>query len=115
MVVLSGGGGARSDPSCTTVGGCETDHLLGDPSRSLNPASGTTVIVGQTITYTLSATVSDSAATTATSTDTLGSRVEFGTLTAPAVGSCRRPARRWCTPLDLGAVPRTYTFEYTAG
>ncbi|MEZ5462771.1 hypothetical protein [Dokdonella sp.] len=34
----------RSDPSCTTVGGCETDHPLGDPnitaSKSSNPASG---------------------------------------------------------------------------
>jgi fimbrial isopeptide formation D2 family protein/uncharacterized repeat protein (TIGR01451 family) len=116
VVVPSGGG--DPDPSCTTVGGCDTDHPLGDPnitaSKSSNPADGTTVIVGQTITYTLSATVSDAATTAPTLlTDTLGAGLTFGTLTAPAVGSCTTGQTVVCR-LPTGTVPGTYTFSYTA-
>ncbi|NKI33545.1 hypothetical protein HFP89_00010, partial [Wenzhouxiangella sp. XN79A] len=73
-------GGGDPDPECPS---CDTDHPVADPvivvAKTSDPVSGSEVIAGQAISYTLTATISD-AATTAplVLTDTLGAGLTFG-------------------------------------
>ncbi len=92
-----------SSPGATTI------------SKSSIPATGTQVGPGQTITYTLSATIANNPTTqVVTLTDTLSGNQTFGTLTPPTTGSCTTaPTTVTCT-LPAGSGPGTYTFTYTA-
>src|SRR5690606_8253141 len=80
-VAVTNGGGA-SDPQCAN---CSTEHpLLLDVvvEKSSDPAEGALVEAGQTITYTLSATVTGSATTEeVVLTDTLEAGLTFGSVT----------------------------------
>src|SRR5690606_7017735 len=76
-------GGSSTPPTCTT---CATTHPLSDPGiavvKSSNPANDTEVIAGQSISYTLTATVTDAALTAPlVLTDTLGAGLTFGSVT----------------------------------
>ncbi|MEZ5462765.1 MAG: hypothetical protein R3F00_13365 [Dokdonella sp.] len=115
VVVPSGGG--DPDPSCTTVGGCETDHPLGDPVvtvvKSSNPIDGATVAAGQTITYTVTAVVANAPLTDVlTLTDTLSVNQTLGTVTAGSF-TCGVVNPLVCT-LPIGTVPGSYVLTYDA-
>ena len=103
-VVAAGGG--DPDPVCTP---CTTAHPVIPQiavSKSSNPASGTTVLAGDTITYTVSLAVTNGPTTAPTVlTDTLDADLSFGSVTsntggftAGGAGSVRR-ARRPPKPL----------------
>ncbi|MFT4255644.1 MAG: isopeptide-forming domain-containing fimbrial protein, partial [Pseudoxanthomonas sp.] len=106
-------GGTTPDPTCTT---CTTEHEVVAPSitvaKSANPGSGAEVRAGDTITYTLTATVANSATTEVlTLTDTLGAGLTFGEVTDAGSFSCSGSLT--CT-LPAGTLPGTYTVTYTA-
>ncbi|MBN8728049.1 MAG: DUF11 domain-containing protein, partial [Xanthomonadales bacterium] len=104
-------------PSCTT---CSTDHPITDPvvsvAKNSNPASGTAVAAGDTITYTLTATVSDAALVTdLVLTDTLSGDQTFGTVTSPGDFTANTGgAPTLVFTLPSGTVPGTYAVTYTA-
>ncbi len=79
--------------------------------KSVNPASGTAVSVGDTLTYTLTVDVAN-AATTADEvlTDTLGNGLSVGTLPA----GCTAAGQIVTCTLAAGASIGTHTFVYTA-
>ncbi|MGO1071459.1 beta strand repeat-containing protein, partial [Lysobacter sp. CA199] len=81
-------------------------------AKSANPASGTTVTPGQTITYTLTATVSGATTTAPTVfTDTLGGGLTFSGAT-PA--GCVVAAPNITCTLATGSTVGTHTFVYSA-
>ncbi|MGO1003647.1 DUF7507 domain-containing protein [Lysobacter sp. CA196] len=72
------------------------------------------VVVGDTITYTLSTTISGGKTLGVTTlTDTLGTGLDFGAVTGAAGYSCNAANPLVCT-LPAGTVPGTYTVSYTA-
>jgi fimbrial isopeptide formation D2 family protein/uncharacterized repeat protein (TIGR01451 family) len=87
-VAITGDGG-DPDPECLS---CTTNHPLADPdvsvAKSADPVSGTEVSPGQTLTYTLTVTVSD-AATTAdvVLVDTLGTGLTVDSVPAGCVAA----------------------------
>jgi|GEM_PF-920871 len=106
-------GGSPTPPTCTT---CSTTHPLANPkivySKTSNPASGSTVTAGQTITYTLKAVVSDAALISPlVLTDTPSANQTFDSVTAAGSFTCTGSVQ--CT-LPSGTVPGTYTVSYTA-
>jgi uncharacterized repeat protein (TIGR01451 family)/fimbrial isopeptide formation D2 family protein len=110
--VTATGGGGTNPPDCTT---CSTTHPL-DPAvtvvKTSNPASGTAVIPGQTITYTLTATVANGALTAPlVLTDTISANQTFGTVTSAGAYTCTGSVQ--CT-LPSGTAPGTYAVSYTA-
>ncbi len=110
--VTATGGGGNNPPTCTT---CSTTHLL-DPSvtvvKTSNPASGAAVIPGQTITYTLTATVANGALTAPlVLTDTISANQTFGSVTSAGAYACTGSVQ--CT-LPSGTAPGTYAVSYTA-
>ncbi|WP_257385127.1 hypothetical protein [Tahibacter caeni] len=110
--VVATGGGGSNPPDCTT---CSTAHPL-DPAvtvvKTSNPASGTAVIPGQTITYTLTATVANGTLTAPlVLTDTISANQTFGTVTSAGAYTCTGTVQ--CT-LPSGTTPGTYAVSYTA-
>ncbi|WP_237054050.1 DUF6923 family protein [Marilutibacter chinensis] len=110
-VVASGGGG--DDPVCSP---CETEHEIEPPTigvaKTADPADGTQVQPGDTLTYTLTATVATSATTEPlVLTDTLGTGLSFGAVTDTGAFSCT--GTLVCT-LPAGTLPGTYALTYTA-
>ncbi|WP_183426655.1 isopeptide-forming domain-containing fimbrial protein [Luteimonas sp. RC10] len=106
-------GGNDPEPVCTT---CETEHPIVATSitvsKSSNPASGSEVSPGDTLTYTLTATVANSATTEVlTLADTLGAGLTFGAVTDAGAFACTGALT--CT-LPAGTLPGTYTLTYTA-
>ncbi|NCT68510.1 MAG: DUF11 domain-containing protein [Rhodanobacteraceae bacterium] len=106
-------GGSPTDPTCTS---CSTTHPLKDPAisvvKSSDPASGTAVAAGDTITYTLTATVSQAALTSPlVLTDALSANQTFGSVTSPGAFTCSGSLQ--CT-LPIGTLPGTYAVSYTA-
>ncbi|ROU07236.1 DUF7507 domain-containing protein [Lysobacter enzymogenes] len=80
-------------------------------AKSANPASGSTVVPGQTLTYTLTATVTGATTTAATVfTDTLGAGLTVGTLPA----GCTAAGQVITCTLPAGSAVGTSTFVYTA-
>jgi fimbrial isopeptide formation D2 family protein/uncharacterized repeat protein (TIGR01451 family) len=114
-VVPSGGGDPT--PDCPS---CSTSHPLADPAivvgKSADPASGTNVTAGQTITYTLTATVSDAALSAdLVLSDTLGTGLTFAAVTNPGAFTPDTTAAPLLTfTLPSGTVPGVYTVSYTA-
>ncbi|MEG3791817.1 OmpA family protein [Lysobacter sp. CCNWLW3] len=101
-------------PSSGTCGTCTTVNPLLptiDVSKSVNPAGGTTVSVGDTLTYTLTVDVAN-AATTAPEvlTDTLGAGLTVGTLPA----GCSASGQVITCTLAAGSAIGSYSFVYTA-
>ena len=84
-------------------------------SKSSNPATGTTVTAGQTITYTLTATVGQAALTSnLVLTDTLSAGQTFGTVTnAGAYTANTAGAPTLMFTLPSGTVPGIYAVSYT--
>ena len=113
VVVASGGtGSGGAPPTCAT---CSTEHLLVDPrvlvAKSAAPGDGQEVRVGDTIAYTLTATVENSATLADVRlVDTPGPGLTLGTLPA---GCAAQGAGLVCT-LPAGTVPGVYTFVYPA-
>ncbi len=111
-----GGGG---DPGCPGLPRCTSTidtPVLGPNvtlAKSANPASGSLVVVGATITYTLQATVSDAPLTAAFQlTDTLGAGLLRGAVTAgPFTCSAGEPL---VCSLPSGTATGTYSLSYTA-
>ncbi|SOD54048.1 conserved repeat domain-containing protein/fimbrial isopeptide formation D2 domain-containing protein [Pseudoxanthomonas wuyuanensis] len=104
---------------CATAGGCETTHDVSSVTvaKSANPASGASVEAGDTITYTLTYTVTGGASTEAkTANDQLGAGLTFGaigTISDPTQLSCTGSSPMACT-LAAGAPAGSYTVQYTA-
>jgi uncharacterized repeat protein (TIGR01451 family)/fimbrial isopeptide formation D2 family protein len=101
------------DPAC--AGACDTTHTIVPTevtvSKVSNPASGTQVEPGDTITYTLTATVANSATTApVTLTDTLSAGQTLGTMPS----GCAVSGQVVTCTLPAGSLPNTYTFVYTA-
>ncbi|QQQ00608.1 isopeptide-forming domain-containing fimbrial protein [Lysobacter enzymogenes] len=111
---VAGTGGGDPDPECTN---CTTTHPVALPvitsSKSSTPATGTTVNPGDTITYTLSTTITTAALTQVyTLTDTLSGQQTFGSVTNAGAYTCTGTGPVVCT-LPAGTVPGTYTLTYT--
>ncbi|MDH5835099.1 OmpA family protein [Luteimonas kalidii] len=106
-------GGTDPDPECTT---CTTEHVVEPTSitvaKSSDPAPGSEVAPGDTLAYTLTVTVANSATTQVlTLVDTLGEGLGFGEVTDAGAFACTGSLT--CT-LPAGAVPGTYALTYTA-
>ncbi|ALN88268.1 conserved repeat domain protein [Lysobacter capsici] len=111
---VTGSGGGDPDPECTN---CTTTHTVAAPvissSKSSDPATGTTVNPGATITYTLSTTIGTAALTSVyTLTDTISGDQTFAAITAPGAYTCTGTGPLSCT-LPAGTLPGTYTLTYT--
>ena len=102
---------------CTS---CGTDHPIAESgitvSKTSNPANGTVVSAADTITYTLTAVVTDSALTDPlVLTDTLGAGLSFGAVTAAGAYSANvTGAPTLVFTLPAGTVPGSYAVSYTA-
>ncbi|WP_102047689.1 isopeptide-forming domain-containing fimbrial protein [Pseudoxanthomonas wuyuanensis] len=111
-VVVTGDGG-DPDPECAT---CATEHPIALPTiatvKTADPADGSEVRAGDTLTYTLTTTIA-TAATTApfVLTDTLGTGLSFGAVTSAGEFTCSGQLE--CT-LPTGTLPGTYAVTYTA-
>ncbi|MBC7989408.1 MAG: DUF11 domain-containing protein, partial [Luteimonas sp.] len=115
VVVPSG----TDNPSCVAAA-CSTTHTIIAPTvtvtKASNPASGATVNAGDTIGYTLTVTVGNSATiSVVTLTDTLsGDQALTGTPTVPAGGNCTVAGNGLTCTLAAGTLPGTYAFGYQA-
>ncbi|MGQ4583607.1 DUF7507 domain-containing protein [Lysobacter sp. F60174L2] len=112
-VIASKDPGVDPDPVCTT---CDTDHPVVPATTTVNkssdPASGTVVVPGDTLAFTLSVEVSGSALTQPlTLTDTPGPGLTFGSVTSAGDFTCS--GSLVCT-LPAGTLPGTYEVTYTA-
>ncbi|MCP5479363.1 MAG: isopeptide-forming domain-containing fimbrial protein [Rhodanobacteraceae bacterium] len=122
-ITATGGGDpgdpGAPDPTCSTPGGCTTNHPLTDPTvtiaKSADPVSGTSVTAGQLLTYTVTVTVANSATLSdVVVSDTLGAGLTFGTVTVPGSFTANTAGNPLLFTLPAGAVPGTYAVEYTA-
>ena len=112
---VSGGG----DPGCPAAARCGntiTTPVQGPNialAKTANPVSGSLVVVGNTITYTLQATVSDAPLTAAFQlTDTLGAGLLRGAVTAGPF-TCGAGEPLVCS-LPSGTAVGSYSLSYTA-
>jgi len=106
-----------SDPTCPSAACVVTPAASTvTVAKVSSPANGTTVIAGQSITYTLTATVTGGKTTSPTVlTDTLGSGQTFGAVTsagAYTVGTVSALVHTFTLP--TGTVAGTYAVSYTA-
>ncbi|KAF1716065.1 hypothetical protein CSC74_12950, partial [Pseudoxanthomonas yeongjuensis] len=94
--------------TCTTINPVDPTLTV---NKTVNPGSGTTVSVGDTLTYTLTVSVANAVTTTAeTLTDTLGAGLAVGTLPA----GCTASGQVITCVLAAGAAIDDHLFEYTA-
>ncbi|MCF7750136.1 DUF11 domain-containing protein [Bacillus subtilis subsp. subtilis] len=109
-VVGSGG----DTPTCSAD--CTTSTPITVPQVGYSKSSGTAgpVVLGQSITYTLTTVVSGSRTTAAvTLTDTLGTGLDFDSVSSVGAYSCNAASPLICT-LPAGTVPGSYPISYTA-
>ncbi len=84
-------------------------------AKSGDPVAGSTVVAGQSLTYTLTATVTGGPTTAPTVlTDTLGANLTFGTVTAAGVYTAGGSGQVRTFSLPAGMVAGTYAVRYTA-
>nr|WP_244877994.1 OmpA family protein [Croceibacterium atlanticum] len=109
VVVGSGG----DNPVCTV--NCGTETTVEDSTVTYSKSSSAAQVqVGDSISYTLTATVGNSALTDAlTLTDTLGTGLDFVAITDAGVFTCTPGNPLVCT-LPAGTAPGTYSLAYTA-
>ncbi|HRH04244.1 MAG TPA: isopeptide-forming domain-containing fimbrial protein, partial [Burkholderiaceae bacterium] len=103
-------------PTCTLPANCTVNNPVTKTTivKTANPAAGSPVAVGQTITYTLTSTVTGGATTALqTLTDTLGTGLAFGSVTNAGVYTCNAVNPIVCT-LPSGTAPGSYSVTYTA-
>ncbi len=112
---VSGGG----DPGCPAAPRCTSTTITPVPgpnvslAKTANPATGSLVVVGSTITYTLQATVTDAPLIAAFQlTDTLSAGLLRGAITAGPF-TCAAGEPLVCS-LPSGTAIGTYTLSYTA-
>ena len=122
--VTAAGGGDPDDPDapepgCASPGACETSHPLNDPvvtyAKTADPADGSVVAAGDTITYTLTVDVAGSATLSdVVLTDTLGSGLSLVAASLPA--ACDVAGQVITCTLASGATPADspHTFSYQA-
>src|SRR5690606_11488501 len=106
-------GTGDDDPTC--AGTCDTDTPVADATVTFAKTTGaTSVAIGDTISYTLSATVANSQTTgIVTLTDTLGAGLDFGSVVNAGMFTCNAANPLVCT-LPAGTAPGTYSLTYTA-
>jgi large repetitive protein len=96
--------------SCTTTNPVDPSITV---SKSVNPGSGTAVVVGATLTYTLTVNVANAATTTNVElTDTLGAGLNVNAGSLPA--GCTPTGQTITCILTTGAAIGLHTFTYTA-
>ncbi|WP_434032097.1 isopeptide-forming domain-containing fimbrial protein, partial [[Pseudomonas] boreopolis] len=101
-------------PTCGTACGTTTPVTKPGVGYSKSVSTAGPVVVGDMLTYTLTAVVSNSKTTDAvTLTDTLGAGLDFGAVTASGAFTCNAANPLVCT-LPAGTVPGTYSLTYTA-
>jgi fimbrial isopeptide formation D2 family protein/uncharacterized repeat protein (TIGR01451 family) len=110
---VTGSGGGGTPPACG--GDCSVAVNVAaaviDVAKLSDPGSGSELEVGQTITYTLTATVANAALNAElVLTDTPSAGLTIGTLPA----GCTQGGGTIVCTLPEGTVPGTYTFTYTA-
>jgi fimbrial isopeptide formation D2 family protein len=103
------------DDNPTCAGACDTDTPVADATVAFAKTTGaTSVAIGDTISYTLSATVANSQTTgIVTLTDTLGAGLNFGTVVSAGIFTCNAANPLVCT-LPAGTAPGSYSLTYTA-
>ncbi len=112
-VVGGGDPGCPGLPRCTSTITTPVQGPNVSLAKTANPASGSLVVVGDTITYTLQATVADAALTAPFQlTDTLGAGLLRGAITAGDF-SCGAGEPLVCS-LPTGTAVGSYTLSYTA-
>ncbi len=102
------------NPSC--VGSCDTTTPMASALvvYAKQASTGGPVRIGDTIDYTLSATVSRARTTgVVTLADTLGSGLDFGGVSSAGIFTCNGTQPLVCT-LPAGTVPGTYSLTYRA-
>jgi len=108
-------GGGDPEPECTN---CSTTHpvlLEIAVAKTSDPGNGAQVAAGQTITYTLTATVTGSATTDDLMlTDTLGAGLTFDAVTEPGSFSAGGTGQTRTFTLPAGTPAGSYVIRYTA-
>ncbi|HEY9234321.1 MULTISPECIES: isopeptide-forming domain-containing fimbrial protein [Phenylobacterium] len=108
-------GSGTDQPTCTT--GCGTTTKVAEAGVTYQKsvsAPAATVKVGDVLTYTLTATIINSASTGAlTLTDTLGDGLDFTAVTSAGAFTCNAASPLVCT-LPAGRAPGAYSLTYTA-
>ncbi|NCT71305.1 MAG: DUF11 domain-containing protein [Xanthomonadaceae bacterium] len=113
---------ATGDDAPTCQGACQTETIVTEPlpaivsygKSAVLPAGKNRVVAGDVITYTLTATVAAAPTSSViTLTDTLGTGLTFGAVTAAGAYTCGATSPLVCT-LPEGTVPGVYTVTYTA-
>ncbi len=98
---------------------CDTDNPVANPTVTYAkavalPSGKTSVVVGDTLTYTLTVTVANVATTApVTLTDTLGPGLTFAVITSPGAFNCNAANPVVCT-LPAGTVVGSYPLSYSA-
>ncbi|MGV3728596.1 isopeptide-forming domain-containing fimbrial protein [Hydrogenophaga sp.] len=106
----------QADPACPSAACVVTPTTSTvTVAKSSAPANGSTVLVGQTLNYTLTATVTGAATAAPTVfTDTLGAGLTFGSVTSPGVFTAGGTGQTRTFTLPAGTVAGTYAVTYTA-
>jgi fimbrial isopeptide formation D2 family protein len=112
-----GGCNANNPPDCTgnNASTATVNVWAATVAKSSAPANGSTVLAGQTLSYTLTVTVTGpNTGTTETFTDTLGAGLTFGSVTSPGVFTAGGSGQVRTFTLPAGTAAGTYSVTYTA-
>ena len=107
-------GTGTDTPTCTAS--CTTTTPVAAPRVTASKSTTTTgpVVVGGSVAYTVTVVVADARTTAITTlTDTLGTGLDFGSVTNAGSFACTPGNPLVCT-LPAGTVPGSYAFSYTA-
>ncbi|WP_162312931.1 DUF7507 domain-containing protein [Pseudoxanthomonas yeongjuensis] len=114
---VTGASGDTNTPAPTCAGTCTTATPVAPPAVTYAKVADTAgpVRAGDTITYTLTATVSQSQTTAVTTlTDTLGTGLAFGAVSDAGAYTCSGSGNVLTCTLPAGTLPGTYPGVYTA-
>lgn len=107
-------GTGTDTPTCTSV--CTTTTPVAAPQVSVSKASSTPgpVVVGDSVGYMLTVVIANARTNgVVTLTDTLGTGLDFGSITSAGAFTCNSANPLICT-LPAGSVPGSYSVSYTA-